>query len=60
MEKISRSVVKKDHEPKMSGHSVYVGDYSGDGVLFGKMLRSKLAWAKLLGVELPAIPEGYY
>ena len=60
MEKISQSVVKKDHEPKMSGHSVYVGDYSGDGVLFGKMLRSKLARAKLLRVELPSLPEGYY
>lgn len=59
MEKISRSVVKKDHEPKMSGRSVYVGDYPNDGVLTGKLLRSKLARAKLRGVELPALPEGY-
>lgn len=60
MEKISQSVVKKDHEPKMSGRSVYVGDYSGEGVLFGKMLRSRLARAKLLGVEVPALPKGYF
>ncbi|WP_101696254.1 xanthine dehydrogenase family protein molybdopterin-binding subunit [Clostridium minihomine] len=60
MEKISQSVVKKDHEPKMSGRSVYVGDYSDDGVLVGKLLRSKLAKAKLLKVELPVLPEGYF
>ena len=60
MEKISQSVVKKDHEPKMSGRSVYVGDYADDGILTGKFLRSKLARAKLLGVEIPELPEGYY
>ncbi|MFT3982647.1 MAG: xanthine dehydrogenase family protein molybdopterin-binding subunit [Lachnospiraceae bacterium] len=60
MEKISQSVVKKDHAPKMSGRSVYVGDYPNDGILTGKLLRSKLARARLLGVELPAMPEGYY
>ncbi len=60
MEKISQSVVKKDHEPKMSGRSIYVGDYPDEGVLTGKLLRSKLARARLLGVELPAMPEGYY
>ncbi len=60
MEKISQSVVKKDHEPKMSGRSVYVGDYPNDGVLTGKLLRSKLARARLLGVELPVMPKGYY
>ncbi|MPM29607.1 putative xanthine dehydrogenase subunit D [bioreactor metagenome] len=60
MEKISQSVVKKDHEPKMSGRSLYVGDYPNDGILTGKFLRSKLARARLLGVELPTLPEGYY
>ncbi|BAK98407.1 oxidoreductase molybdopterin-binding subunit [Oscillibacter valericigenes Sjm18-20] len=60
MEKISQSVVKKDHEPKMSGRSVYVGDYPGDGVLTGKLLRSTLARARVLDVELPVLPEGYF
>ncbi len=60
MEKISQSVIKKDHAPKMSGRSVYVGDYPNDGILTGKLLRSKLARARLLGVELPVMPEGYY
>ena len=60
MEKISQSVVKKDHADKMSGRSTYVGDYSNDGVLTGRMLRSKVARAKILSVNVPKLPEGYY
>lgn len=60
MENISKSVVKKDHAPKVSGRSMYVGDYPDEGVLIGKMLRSKLARAKLLSVEIPPLPEGYF
>ena len=60
MEQISRSVVKKDHAPKASGRSVYVGDYASYGVLTGKMLRSKTARAKLVRVEIPELPEGYF
>lgn len=60
MESISKSVVKKDHEPKITGTSVYVGDYSNDGVLVGKFLRSKVARAKLISVTVPILPEGYF
>ena len=35
MENISKSVVKKDHLPKITGRSCYVGDYTGD-ILTGK------------------------
>ena len=60
MEKISQSVVKKDHADKMSGRSTYVADYSNEGVLTGRMLRSKIARANLLSVNVPELPEGYY
>lgn len=60
MEAISQSVVKKDHEAKMSGRSCYVGDYSDDGILVGKLLRSTLAKAKVLAVQIPPLPEGYF
>jgi len=60
MEKISRSVVKKDHAPKMSGQSLYVADYPVDGVLVGKLLRSTLARARILSVEIPPLPQGYF
>lgn len=60
MDKISQSVVKKDHSDKMSGRSLYIGDYSNDGVLTGRMLRSKYAKAKTINVTVPKLPEGYY
>ena len=60
METISQSVVKKDHAPKISGRSIFVGDIDKHGVLCGKILRSKYAKAKLLGVKLSELPDGYY
>ena len=59
MEKISQSVVKKDHLSKITGRSTYVGDYVGN-ILTGKMLRSKYARAKVLSVQVPELPEGYF
>ncbi|MBR5228916.1 MAG: xanthine dehydrogenase family protein, partial [Firmicutes bacterium] len=59
MERISESVVKKDHLPKITGYSRYVDDYVGD-ILTGKLLRSRYAHAKVLSVKVPELPEGYY
>ncbi len=63
MEKISQSVVKKDHAPKIEGRSVYVGDYvtakDGRPILTGKLLHARVARARVLSVELPELPEGY-
>ena len=58
--KISKSVVKKDHAVKMSGRAVYVADYPSEGVLCGRILHSKLAHAEILKVNLPDLPEGYF
>ena len=60
MEKISRPVVKKDHQAKMAGRALYVGDYPGEGVLTGKLLRSRYARAKVLDVKVPPLPKGYF
>lgn len=60
MQNISRSVVKKDHAPKMEGRSIYVCDVDKHGILCGKMLRSKYARAKLLAVNVPELPDGYF
>lgn len=63
MNTISRSVVKKDHEPKIRGESVFVNDYTAAGdarpILTGKLLHASVARAKVLSVELPELPEGY-
>ena len=60
MEKISVSVKKKDHASKISGEAIYAGDYSKEELLFGKLLRSTKARAKILKVTIPEMPEGYY
>lgn len=60
MDNISRPVVKKDHAPKVSGRSVYVADYPAEGVLCGKLLHARFARARVLRVETPELPEGYY
>lgn len=60
MDKISQSVVKKDHCPKMAGRSVYVGDYAAKDILTGKLLHATVARGRILAVHLPELPEGYY
>ena len=44
----------------MSGRSVYVADYDGKNILIGRLLRSKLARARIVSVEVPPLPQGYY
>ncbi|NFO34994.1 xanthine dehydrogenase family protein [Clostridium botulinum] len=59
MEKISKSVVKRDHSSKISGKAIYVGDYEEDDILIGKMLRSTKAKAKIIDVKIPKLLDGY-
>lgn len=59
MQNISQPVVKKDHESKITGRAIYVSDYHDDNILTGKFLRSTLAHAKLVSVDVPPLPDGY-
>ena len=56
---ISEPVVKLDHNIKVRGQAVYLADHPMEGVLFGKTLRSNRAYAKILSVAVPPLPEGY-
>ena len=56
---ISKSVTKKDHLRKMSGEAKYVSDYPTDGMLFGRLLHSAKARARIVTVKIPPLPEGY-
>jgi len=38
---------------------MYVCDYPAEGLLFGRLLRSSISRARILGVEMPTLPEGY-
>lgn len=57
---ISKSVIKKDHAPKIRGEAVYVGDYPSEDYLVGKLLHSAKAKARLAAVRIPPLPEGYF
>ena len=56
---IKESVIKSDHAMKITGEAVYVADHPTDGMLFGRLLRSSKARARVLDVRLPALPDGY-
>ena len=42
MEKISRSIKKKDHDDKISGRALYVDDCVMEGMLYGKQKHALL------------------
>jgi CO/xanthine dehydrogenase Mo-binding subunit len=60
MEAISKSVIKKDHAPKVSGRALYVDDIIMHGMLYGRLLRSTKAKALIIDIIIPELPEGYY
>ena len=60
MKAISKSIAKRDHFEKVSGSALYVCDYPTKGVLFGRILRSRLPRANIKNVKLPDMPEGYH
>lgn len=60
MKEISKSVVKKDHQPKIDGSALYVGDYPQEGMLHGRIVRSPYARARVVEIKPYALPEGYF
>ena len=64
MKDICKSVVKKDHDPKIKGETRYLVDYNltdkGERILCGKLLHSPYAKARVLSVTVPDLPEGYF
>jgi len=60
METISKSVTKKDHESKVSGRALYVDDQVIDDMLFGRLLHSAKARARIVNIILPELLEGYF
>ncbi len=60
MKEISKSVIKKDHQPKIDGSALYVGDYPQEGMLYGRIVRSPYARARVVQIKPYALPEGYF
>ncbi|MFP4431981.1 MAG: xanthine dehydrogenase family protein molybdopterin-binding subunit [Spirochaetaceae bacterium] len=57
---ISAPVLRVDSHGKTAGAAKYLADYSFDGMLYARTLRSERARARIRGVHVPPLPEGYY
>lgn len=56
---IGESVKKIDHNSKISGEAQYIADLREEGILYGKIVRSACAKAKIIQITMPPLPEGY-
>lgn len=57
---ISKSILRVDSRAKLRGEAQYISDWKFENMLFAKTLRSTKAKAKILSIELPEIPEGFF
>ncbi|OIK06285.1 aldehyde oxidase [Bacillus sp. MUM 116] len=56
---ISTSVPKKDHKGKVSGQLPYISDLKVENMVYGVLVRSPIAYGKIISIKLPSLPEGY-
>ena len=54
------SVKKVDNEDKMSGMAIFTGDIRMDNALFAIPVRSTISYGKILKINVPKLPQGYY
>ena len=57
---VGTSAVRLDVPAKATGKALYTADYSAPNMLHVALVRSPIAHGKLLGIEIPALPEGTY
>lgn len=57
--KISEPVRRSDFEAKIEGRAKYVSDLKPEGLYYARTLRSIHPRARILGIRLPELPEGY-
>ncbi len=59
-ETISKSIPRVDARAKLRGEAKYIADTEFDNLLYAKTLRSTKAKAKIISIQLPEIPKGYF
>jgi CO/xanthine dehydrogenase Mo-binding subunit len=58
--KISESIKRFDFEEKIQGKAMYTPDFHAQGMIYAKTLRSKVPRAKILSIQTPPLPTGYF
>ena len=59
-ENISRPVRRIDAVEKLAGQARYVSDYTFEGLLHARLLRSDRPRARIVDIAVPELPEGYF
>ncbi|GIM29267.1 aldehyde oxidase [Clostridium polyendosporum] len=57
---ISKPIKRFDAEEKISGSAKYIADMEFDDMFYAKTLRSTKARAKIINIEIPKLPKGYF
>ncbi|CAH2213754.1 xanthine dehydrogenase family protein molybdopterin-binding subunit [Tepidibacter aestuarii] len=60
VEEISKSIKRFDTGPKIRGDAEYLCDMDFEDLVYAKTLRSSRPRAKILSIEIPDLPKGYY
>ncbi len=60
MTDITNSIPKLDAKDKLSGQALYVSDIQIDGMIYAKTVRSQIVKGKIINIDIPFLPEGYF
>ena len=60
MSKISEPVRRFDAPQKIAGIARFIDDHYEEGMLYGRIVRSKRVRARIKNIRVPELPEGYY
>lgn len=57
---INTPIERVDAAAKISGEAVYLNDLEFNDMVYAKVLRSSKSRAKIVSIDLPYLPDGYY
>ena len=57
---ISKPVKRVDNDEKVLGRAKFIADMKFDDMLYARTLRSTVPRARIISIEIPELPEGYF
>jgi len=60
IDKIGKPIIRVDAAEKIGGHAKYLADIEFENMLYARTLRSTKARAKIISIDIPKLPDGYY
>jgi CO/xanthine dehydrogenase Mo-binding subunit len=58
--KLQEAVKRVDAPDKCGGYAQYIGDLEFEGMMYAKTLRSHRSRARIQGIVIPELPDGYF